>query len=432
MQWLVLLEAERAGGGIDGARLRQLLDTLADSAPSGLHSDDRYAVQIEVEAAGPPNAIAVAIRRWHAAHWDLDLPLGNLVRVEVLTRDEFERECLFYEQEVGWGPAWSSPDGEQQWAAEDVLLRHALHDSLTDVAGRGLFRAQLDAALAGDLVAQPCAILLLDVDHLATVNERLGRQAGDAVLVALAARLRQAVSPPATVGRLGGDQFAIILRDTSAAEAPATARLILDRTSAPLTVEGAEVRPTVSAGLAVSEISDTAEDLLLRATLALRWAQEQGRARMEVFAESMARADVRLLLAERDTMASPDARSQLGLLDRRRDGRWRPDSRRGYATSPRNPAWASPTTRWPPGCAAPSLSPSSSTTAPRACWSSSRQRPSNPATPCCSCWPWSGPTWPRSPVRRGPNRHISRPKTACAFSLAVAGCTSTPWARAAT
>lgn len=322
MQWLVLLEAERGGGGSAGASdVKRLLDALPGPAPGGLDSGDRYAVQLEVEAADPSAAMVVAVRRWQDAHRDLRLQAGNLVRVEALTRDEFERECLVYEHEMGSEPARSSSPAagsaaESQRGAEDALLRHAFHDALTDLASQGLFRAQLEHALAADLVAQPCAVLLIDVDRLAAVNERLGRRAGDGVLVELAARLRQGVDRPSAVGRLGGDQFAVILRDVSLPAASVTARMIVDRATAPMAVQGGEVRPTVSAGIAVGEAGDTAEDLLHRATLALRTAQQRGRARVEVFAEGMAGADVRRLLAERDAMALPDIPSYLGLLER--------------------------------------------------------------------------------------------------------------------
>jgi diguanylate cyclase (GGDEF)-like protein/PAS domain S-box-containing protein len=321
VQWLVLLEAERGGGGSAGASdVKRLLDALPGPTPGALESGDRYALQLEVEAPDPSEAIAVAVRRWQVAHGDLRLRAGNLVRVEALTREEFERECMDYEHEVDSEPARLSPaagsTAASRRSAEDALLRHAFHDALTDLASQGLFRAQLEHALAADLDAQPCAVLLLDVDRLAAVNERLGRRAGDGVLVELAARLQQGVDHPGEVGRLGGDQFAVILRDMSVAAASATARLIVDRATAPMVILGGEVRPTLSAGIAAGESGDTAEDLLHRATLALRTAQQRGRARVEVFAQGMAGADVHRLLAERDTMAVADSPSYLGLLER--------------------------------------------------------------------------------------------------------------------
>ncbi|MGG6241821.1 putative bifunctional diguanylate cyclase/phosphodiesterase [Nodosilinea sp. AN01ver1] len=98
---------------------------------------------------------------------------------------------------------------------EANLLKQAFHDTLTGLPNRELFMDRLGHALARshDQPQVLMALLFLDLDRFKVINDNLGHQVGNEVLVELAARLRSQTSPDATVARLGGDEFAILLED---------------------------------------------------------------------------------------------------------------------------------------------------------------------------------------------------------------------------
>ncbi len=320
MQWLVLLEAER---GLDAdpigvSDMRRLLGALADPAPGALHSDARYAVQVEVDGASPSEAVSAAVSQWEGAVRQLGLPRWELVRAEALTRSEFEQEFLDYEEATGPdGSRTSSSDAGHRRGVEEALLRRAFHDPLTDLASQSLFRDHLERALAGGrAVDASFALLLVDIDCFAGVNQRLGRPLADSVLLLVAQRIVTAVRHPGKVGRMGGDQFAVLLQVLSAEEARATAERIVETFAAPVLVEGVEVRVTVSVGVALEEVGDASEDLLYRATRAVRAAQDRGGDRFEVFSPEMVDVDVDRLIAERNTVDVSDTSSSLALVER--------------------------------------------------------------------------------------------------------------------
>ncbi|MDQ3898450.1 MAG: hypothetical protein M3326_14605 [Actinomycetota bacterium] len=130
MQWLVLVEATRGSGdGVAASDLRRLLAALADPVPGALHSADRYALQFEVDAPGPAEAVRAVIQRWEDGLREIRLPRWELVRVEALTRDEFEQEFLvsdgaLYDEAA---PTLEAELGDEH-AVEEVLLRQAVRD----------------------------------------------------------------------------------------------------------------------------------------------------------------------------------------------------------------------------------------------------------------------------------------------------------------
>jgi diguanylate cyclase (GGDEF)-like protein len=128
--------------------------------------------------------------------------------------------------------------------------RRATHDPLTGLPNRALLNARLDAAIRAPARdgATP-ALLLLDLDRFKEVNDTLGHQAGDALLVAIAGRLRVALRG-AVVARLGGDEFAALLPATHAAGAAAAARAVIAAVEAPLVVGGQALAVGASVGIA--------------------------------------------------------------------------------------------------------------------------------------------------------------------------------------
>jgi len=169
--------------------------------------------------------------------------------------------------------------------AKDLLERRALYDHLTGLANRSLLLDRLTHSLdvhAGRTTT--VAAIFLDLDHFKIVNESLGHEAGDVLLAEISQRIQNSVRPGDTVARLGGDEFVIVLENiTSLAAAKGMLAVITEAVQVPFDVEGHEVVPTVSAGLAMAEPHITAEALVRNADIASYSAKRAGRARVEVF-----------------------------------------------------------------------------------------------------------------------------------------------------
>src|SRR6185295_4989552 len=108
----------------------------------------------------------------------------------------------------------SQTDVTDRKQAEQRLQHDALHDALTGLPNRVLFLDRLDQAIRRAQRAHPtaaAAVLFLDLDRFKLVNDSLGHQVGDQLLIAVARRLESAVRPPDTVARLGGDEFTVLL-----------------------------------------------------------------------------------------------------------------------------------------------------------------------------------------------------------------------------
>jgi diguanylate cyclase (GGDEF)-like protein len=148
----------------------------------------------------------------------------------------------------------------------------AYTDHLTGLPNRALFAERLeialkDAAVAHDLVG----LIILDVDHFKAINDGMGHAAGDALLKEIGARLSRNLTAPATVARIGGDEFAIIVPCLKQSEAnEATVRAILRGLDVPVPFEGRTMDAHVSGGVALwPRDGDDATELLKSADLAL-------------------------------------------------------------------------------------------------------------------------------------------------------------------
>ncbi len=191
------------------------------------------------------------------------------------------------------GVVLNTRDITERKEAEDQLAHQAFHDPVTGLANRHLFRNRVDHALHHHRRdGLPLAVLFIDLDDFKTVNDSLGHAAGDLLLREVAARFGACARAADTVARLGGDEFAVLLDQSTGAEAVRLAERLLEALEPPLLVDGKEVFPRASIGIAVASAWDSrpgpdADALLRDADVAMYMAKSQGKGRYQVFEPSM-------------------------------------------------------------------------------------------------------------------------------------------------
>ncbi len=186
------------------------------------------------------------------------------------------------------------------------LLHDALHDSLTGLPNRTLFLDRLGQAIRRRDPA--FATLFMDLDRFKNINDSLGHDVGDQLLIATARRLESSLRPGDTVARLGGDEFTVLLeniRDES--EAIEVADRIHRALSVPVKLERHEVFTAASIGIALSDMNYvTPEEVLRDADTAMYRAKAHGRGRHELFDTGMHKNAVKLLQLETDLRRAVD------------------------------------------------------------------------------------------------------------------------------
>ncbi|MEU8611027.1 EAL domain-containing protein [Actinoplanes sp. NPDC048791] len=165
------------------------------------------------------------------------------------------------------------------------LTHRATHDALTDLANRTLFEQQTRAALAetGAGAGDTLSLALIDLDDFKAINDRLGHAVGDALLVVVAQRLREAVREDDVVARLGGDEFGLLLRGLRLAEATEVLDRIAESLTRPVHALGYDLLVKASIGLAEVWPEASPQELLRRADLAMYAAKERGKGRHAVY-----------------------------------------------------------------------------------------------------------------------------------------------------
>jgi diguanylate cyclase (GGDEF)-like protein len=177
---------------------------------------------------------------------------------------------------------------EERGALERELEHKATHDHLTDLPNPAFFHENLERALAGARRrGGKVAVMFLDLDDFKLVNDILGHQAGDRVLVAAAERLKGCLRRSDTAARLGGDEFAVLLEDVGdGSEAVGVAERFLSRMRAPLEIRGRRIYQNASVGIAVGS-EERPEALVRAADLAMYQAKGTGEASKVVLASGM-------------------------------------------------------------------------------------------------------------------------------------------------
>ncbi|GAC1315701.1 MAG: hypothetical protein NVSMB2_07780 [Chloroflexota bacterium] len=172
---------------------------------------------------------------------------------------------------------------------EEDLTRLAFRDSLTGLANRSLFLERVEHALErAERRRTPVSVLFLDLDNFKIVNDSLGHQRGDALLVETAQRLQGCLRSTDTAARLGGDEFAVLLEGTDVSEAAHVAERIATSLQTPVQLGERQVFVSASVGVAVSmAVGERPDALIRKADVAMYRAKTAGKARYTIFDPGM-------------------------------------------------------------------------------------------------------------------------------------------------
>ncbi|MDP8904517.1 MAG: EAL domain-containing protein [Chloroflexota bacterium] len=171
---------------------------------------------------------------------------------------------------------------------KEQLRFQAYHDSLTGLGNRALFLERVTDMCTEPRHGSGPIVLFVDLDDFKTVNDTLGHAAGDTLLAAVADRLRGCLRPTDLAARLGGDEFAIMLAGGQVEHALAIGERIIAALRAPFWIEGNEVAVRASVGIAARASStETPDDLLRNADVAMYTAKARGKGRVALFQPEM-------------------------------------------------------------------------------------------------------------------------------------------------
>ncbi|MFG1344646.1 EAL domain-containing protein [Xanthobacter autotrophicus DSM 431] len=167
----------------------------------------------------------------------------------------------------------------------EARVRELAHqDFLTGLANRGYFLDELDAALAARREGEGLALLFIDLDGFKEINDGAGHGAGDILLCAVAAKLREAVDMPGAIGRFGGDEFVVFARLDTVEELDGLVARIFQLLDIPVSLETEPVRVSASIGAArAPQDATTGAELMRLADIALYRAKAEGRGTFRLF-----------------------------------------------------------------------------------------------------------------------------------------------------
>ncbi|PAU56322.1 bifunctional diguanylate cyclase/phosphodiesterase [Pseudomonas indica] len=171
--------------------------------------------------------------------------------------------------------------------AQQRIERLAYTDNLTSLDNRPAFIRRLEERFA-EHRDTPVSLLLVDIDNFKRINDSLGHQIGDKLLIALARRLRNSLSPSGNLARFASNEFAVLLEDTDLEAGQVVASQVLNTIGKPLFVENQLISVTGSVGLASAPLhGQDPQTLMKHAGLALHKAKANGKHQVQVFTEAL-------------------------------------------------------------------------------------------------------------------------------------------------
>ncbi|MHC8369907.1 putative bifunctional diguanylate cyclase/phosphodiesterase [Pseudomonas sp. MDT1-85] len=178
-------------------------------------------------------------------------------------------------------------DITQTKLAQQRIERLAYTDNLTNLGNRPAFIRNLDERFARDSDT-PISLLLVDIDNFKRINDSLGHQTGDKLLISLARRLRNSLSPSGSLARFASNEFAVLLDDTDLSTGQRVANQLLATLDKPMFVDNQLISVTGSVGLACAPLHGRDPQTLMRnAGLALHKAKANGKHQVQVFTEAL-------------------------------------------------------------------------------------------------------------------------------------------------
>ncbi|WP_410009704.1 putative bifunctional diguanylate cyclase/phosphodiesterase [Pantoea agglomerans] len=198
--------------------------------------------------------------------------------------------CLYMVRRL-WNSSVNLSQSMLRLGASEAQAQHlAFHDVLTGLPNRALVEDRLTQALAlATRHDQRVALLLIDLDRFKTINDTHGHHAGDELIIAVAQRLSNIVRASDTVGRIGGDEFIVVMPDVdNIGQLQSLAQRIIDELSEPFTLFGSDVWSGASIGLALAPKDGVDRlELMRKADIALYEAKSGGRGTYRQFERAM-------------------------------------------------------------------------------------------------------------------------------------------------
>ena len=290
----MLLDSGRRISAGHGSHVGAALDTGAPVVVADWSVEERLALPPAVRALGAASSLAVVID-------GKDRPFGVL--------DVHSGEAgLFGPKDVPFLEAAANvlADAFERDAADQALRHRVHHDALTGLPNRLSFLEAAEESLERAATSgAPVGVLFLDLDHFKLINDSLGHHAGDALLRAIAPRLRSHLRSADIVARFGGDEFGILVeRLADENEAMTIAERVAAALSHHFSIQGVDHFVNASIGIAVArpgEGQKTNAELLIRdADAAMYRAKEEGRHRAVLFDAEMRASAARRLTTERE------------------------------------------------------------------------------------------------------------------------------------
>lgn len=279
----------------------RLTRELIDIAPVGLLVTDR---SLRVDQANPAAArlfgcspadlhgqpIADRLREPEALQALRQAAPGSALQVTGL-RDgspvPLEASCTPFQRNGQLFHLLLLSDISQRLRDQEQLRYLAHYDQLTGLANRNRLVQRVEQLIAQ---ARPLCLLFLDLDQFKRVNDTLGHEIGDRLLVHTARRLQRLLPEKSLLARSGGDEFLVLLEDQDVQQGVAIAERLLDDTRQPILIRQYECSGQLSIGIAASDGQLTANELLRHADLALYAAKDAGRNRLALYSEALSEA----------------------------------------------------------------------------------------------------------------------------------------------